>query len=296
MKDVLVLAVAVLSTNTVFGLGLATPNGEITFDNLRIGCTYRFSEFAGDYYKLIIKGEEQGAVKVELIAAQKDELKPGYEQLPDMSWVALSKSELVGSPTDPAKTDFIISIPDNQEYFGKKYQFYVWSTVAPVSDKGFGVGVGVKSRVLISIAPVAADPDEKKLREKQSFMKQPLVIVPLRVSADNAQLGKETAFEIKLINCTDKQLKIKLANVPVEKSPLVLTEGYAKPPSKLKLVIKPNKVTVDAGTIVTVPVSLAVPSDKKLADKKFMFVINAAEESALVNTGSFIKVLIGIIK
>lgn len=76
-------------------------------------------------------------------------LVPGYEPIPDLSWVKIEKNYFkdVG-PGASIETDVTITIPGGAEYYGKKYQVYIYSHTA-------GAGtfrLGIMSRILIHTA------------------------------------------------------------------------------------------------------------------------------------------------
>ncbi len=127
--------------------GLRTTFSEVALQNLEIGRTYNTKEAAG--LPLVIENTGDGSVDlaIEVIAPGAEELKGGYEPIPDISWIILEKKSFSGvEPGGKAETDVMITIPDNTSYHGKKYQVYIWT-----HSVGLSVGVGLKSKLLLSI-------------------------------------------------------------------------------------------------------------------------------------------------
>ena len=63
--------------------------------------------------RIINSGDRMTNVKMDVLAPQKDELKKGYESIPDLSWIKLPTKEFLGIPPQgEAVTDIIISIPN----------------------------------------------------------------------------------------------------------------------------------------------------------------------------------------
>ena len=92
-------------------------------------------------------------LKMELLFPEASELKEGFEAIPDLGWIKLDKAEFTGiKPGEAATTDVIISIPDDRQYQGKKYQVFIWSHTV-----GRSIGVGLKSKLLISIIEEAKE-------------------------------------------------------------------------------------------------------------------------------------------
>jgi len=86
-------------------------------------------------------------LKVDVLYPKKQELKEGFEPIPDTAWVTLEKGHFVIGPDEKAKTDVVIRIPNDDGLMGKKYQVYLWSHTI-----GRSLGVGLKSRLLFTIS------------------------------------------------------------------------------------------------------------------------------------------------
>lgn len=141
----LLILIFCLSSHLYAG-GLSTTFGEVKLENLKIGEEYSMEETAE--FPLVVQNtsDEQLALKVEVLYPKKEELKKGFEPIPDISWISLEKEEFTLKPQEKAKTDVIIKIPNDEKYAGKKYQVYLWSHTV-----GRSLGVGLKSRLLFTI-------------------------------------------------------------------------------------------------------------------------------------------------
>lgn len=127
--------------------GLSTGFSEVVLDNLMIGKTYSTNETVNLPLLVVNTGAEAVDLKIEVIMAEPSELKAGYEAMPDLSWIKLEKADFKEIlPNEAAKTDVIISIPNDKRYSGKKYQVFIWTYTV-----GRKVGVGLKSKLLFSI-------------------------------------------------------------------------------------------------------------------------------------------------
>lgn len=128
--------------------GLSTGFSEVTLENLEIGKSYSTKEVAGLPLVVVNTSKESVDLKIELLIPQTSELNEGFEPIPDLSWIKLEETDFKGiKPNDSATTDVVISIPDELQYQGKKYQVFIWSHTV-----GRRVGVGLKSKLLFSIA------------------------------------------------------------------------------------------------------------------------------------------------
>ena len=136
-----------ISYVTVEAAGLTTTFSEVKLENLQAGKTYSAKESAGLALVVVNTGEEAVDLKMELLLPQPSELKEGFAPIPDLSWIKLEKTEFKGIPPNKsAVSDVIISIPDDKQHQGKKYQVFIWSHTL-----GRRVGVGLKSKLLFTI-------------------------------------------------------------------------------------------------------------------------------------------------
>ena len=127
--------------------GLSTGFSEVILENLELGKVYSTKEVAGLPLVVVNTGDEAVDLKIELLLPQESELKEGFEPIPDLGWIKLEKTEFKNiKPDEAATTDVIITIPDDEQYLGKKYQVFIWSHTV-----GKRVGVGLKSKLLFTI-------------------------------------------------------------------------------------------------------------------------------------------------
>jgi len=128
--------------------GLKTTFGEVKIEDLQTGKASSIKEASGLLLEVINTGHEPIDLKMEVILPENSELKQGYEAIPDISWLKLDKTEFKAvKPNESAITDIVISVPNDEVYSGKNYQVFIWS-----HSTGKGVGVGLKSKLLLSIA------------------------------------------------------------------------------------------------------------------------------------------------
>ena len=141
------LGVWLLSTPAVFAGGLSTTMGEVTLDQLPRGVASSLQEAGGMEYQVLNTSEEALELQMDILPPTPDELKEGYEALPDPAWVTLERETFSVLPQMPAATDVRIAVPDEAAHAGRRYQFWIWTHTV-----GRSLGVGLKSRFLITIA------------------------------------------------------------------------------------------------------------------------------------------------
>ena len=155
MKRIFKIFIAVVvcllfCVNNLYAAGLRTRFVEVKLNNLTPGNTYSVKELTKR--TLLVENVARNAVVDIEITAEKPvsrNLTRGYEPLPDLSWVKIEKNyfEKIG-PGCSVETDIYVTIPSGKEYYGKKYQVYLYShTVGKTVYK-----VGLMSRILIDVA------------------------------------------------------------------------------------------------------------------------------------------------
>ena len=143
------LSIIFVISNTADAGGLSTTFVEVRLRNLKPGKTYSIREESGRL--LIVKNTTESTTVDIGIDAEKPvdyNLVPGYEPIPDLSWVVIESNyfKAVG-PGQSAQTDILINIPKDNKYAGKKYQVYIYSHTAGSEM----MRMGIMSRILIDI-------------------------------------------------------------------------------------------------------------------------------------------------
>jgi len=126
--------------------GLSTTFSEVHLNHLKAGGEYSMEEAV--QFPLVVhnSSDEEVELVVEVLYPTEEELKEGFEPIPDISWIRLKREYFTMGPGENAKTDVLIKIPDNEQYSGKSYQVYLWSHTI-----GRSLGVGLKSRLLFTV-------------------------------------------------------------------------------------------------------------------------------------------------
>ncbi|MBU1043857.1 MAG: hypothetical protein KJ915_05600 [Candidatus Omnitrophica bacterium] len=148
LKKYLIALIIILNlfiTLPAFAGGLSSNWGEVHIDNLEVGKSYDLNDFLNTTFKIMNNFDKVILLNISIVKPELSELKPGYLVIEDTSWVQV-KNEVIIPAQSQGVVPINISIPDSDEYKGKKYQFWIWTRTS-----GQAVGVGLKSRILISI-------------------------------------------------------------------------------------------------------------------------------------------------
>lgn len=273
------------------GGALSTRMGEVRIDNIRMGKTFSMSQALNMPFTVINKSTFRAELKMEIMIPVKEDadLRPGYEPLPDVSWVKLSRDFFILEPGAEAVTDVVLNIPEKEEYYGKKYQFYIASRIT----RGISnINVGIMSRFLLNLI---SKEGMKLLRgEKPPARMEPVSnlnfsLLPWEVFLKGAKLGsrinvlKETGTQLKVVNPNDQELKFSLKCITVKKAGVSLKRGYEDCLDPSFLNFSKNEFAVPPNSIKKVKMFLKFPRRDEYFGKRYMFII------VLENLGQEIK-------
>lgn len=127
--------------------GLSSTFVEVRLKGIKPGVVYSVEREAG--MPLIVNNTTE-AMTIDIgVDTEKPvdyNLVPGYEAIPDLSWVVVKKKFFKDvSPGQSAKTDILIKVPRGKKYAGKKYQVYIYSHTAGNEM----IRMGLMGRILI---------------------------------------------------------------------------------------------------------------------------------------------------
>ena len=145
--SILSLCLIFMVGSPAFAGGLSSTFVQVKLEDLAPGESYNVSESSGK--ALVVKNTTESTtldIAVEPEMPTEDTLVPGYEPIPDLSWIHIKKDYFQKvKPGESVKTDIEISIPESKKYQGKKYQVYIYSHTAGKA----AMQVGLMGRLLI---------------------------------------------------------------------------------------------------------------------------------------------------
>jgi len=270
---------------------LSTRMGEVRIDNIRPGGSFSMAQALNMPFTVSNGSTFRAELKMEIIIPVKDDkdLRPGYEPLPDASWVKLSRDFFILEPGADAVTDVVFTIPEKREYFGKKYQFYIVSSIT----RGISnVNVGIVSRFLFNIISkegMAMLRGEKPPARMEPVANLNFSLLPWEVFLKGGKLGslidvsKETGTPLKIVNPNDEEMRFSLKCVTVREAGVSLKAGYEDCPDPSFLNFSETEFVVPPDSIKKVKMFLKFPKQDEYFEKRYMFII------VLENLGQEIK-------
>lgn len=279
--------------------GLATRLGELKIENVRYGQAFSMRESLNLPLRVTNRSATPVSLKMEIVINKPgdSDLLPGYEPLPDPSWIRLENEDFMRvEPNMDAETDIVIDIPKNDKYLGKQYQFYVWTrTVGGLTN----VNLGVKSRFLITIisadnlailegrkeAPVIKSNLDFNFMPYESYMKQ---------VATGTTYDVETAAgsAIKVINPNAEKMQFKVYPLTSKDAKVSLKSGYEDIPSADWITFKEMHVSVPPESIKRLKTFVKIPKNEEFKGKKYQAVLVLEGVGQNVNAKLYVRLFI----
>lgn len=289
------MAVVLICPSHTQASGLRTGLGEVVIENLQIGQTYNLTNLAN--LKLVVTNTSHNNVDLQMDVLLPDfnQLRQKAEPIPDKSWVKLSQGFFKVDPDHDATSDIIISIPDDDQYLGKKYQFIIWSHT--LGEGGMNMAVGLNSRIIFTTDKVKASNSESF---NQSDASVDFTLKPEEIYLDNIEQDKlynvenNSSSVLTITNPSKREKKFMILSRTVENSLATLTDGYNDTPDISYLKFSENEFVLPAQSTKDINMYLKFPPNKKYSGKKYMFIIHAYTIDKNISTGVFSRLYVSI--
>lgn len=277
--------------------GLSTQLGEVVIENLQIGQTYNLKQLAN--LRLIVTNTSDYSVdlRMDVLLPDSVELKNGAEPIPNISWVKLSQNLFKLDPNEKASSDIILSIPDDDQYLGEKYQVTIWSHTLGGSGRGMFLAYGLKTRIIFTTDTVRATKGQVITSSDASVN---FTLKPEEIFLDNVELGKlydvekNTGLALKITNPTRQKQTFKLQSLTVSNSVATLTKEYLDAPDASFLKFSDSSFVLPPKGTKTIKMYLKFPPENEFSGKKYMFVVHVFTVDQKVSTGVYSRLYASI--
>jgi hypothetical protein len=236
--------------------GLSTYLASVSVNNLEPGKKYSLKQTTNISLRVLNTGDSSVNLKIDVLNPQPGELEPGYEKLPDTSWLKIEKDYFTDvSSGAVAETDVYITVPDSKLYLGKKYQAYLWSHT--VGDPGaFGVGVGLSSKLLIGIIDYKASGTTDSNVKPSGFKAEPgelnLKIKP----------GKKEEQKIKITNTSSQKQRYLIGFISGQECPDKKNK-YELISDTVSVTCSEKEFQLEPGTFKEITINIMIPDKTK---------------------------------
>lgn len=291
----LAITLMALSPVTPFAGGLRCQLGEVVIENLQIGQTYNLRELANLQMIVTNTGDQPVDLLMEVLVPDSGQLRQGAMAVPDNSWIELSQDSFTLGPQQPASADIIISIPDDLQYLGKKFQVIIWSHT--VGTGSMFMEVGLKSRIIFTTDTVRASQEEMFTSSNASTNFE---LKPEEIFLENVPLGHtydvsdEDGLVLTITNNGEREQTFRLKSRSIANSAATLTSGYDDAPDASYLQFSDNEFVLAPEESKTVKMYLKFPMKAEYTGKNYMFVVHAYTIDNNVKTGVYSRLYTAI--
>jgi len=278
---------------TLQARGLSTSLGEVVVENLQVGQTYSLKQLANLHLTVTNNCDDSVALKMDILSPDSTELKKGSRPIPDITWLKLSQGSFVLGPNEIALSDITLSIPDENQYLGKKYQVTIWSHTVGLPGRAMSLGLGLKSRIIFT-TDTARAPANKIVKSSDASVE--LVLKPENMFLDDVEPGKmydpeaQKGSVLTVSNHSGHEQLLRLRSLTVGNSVTALTEGYEDAPDASYLKFSENEFVLPPFGTKEVRVYLDFSRRTEYCDRRFMFVIHAYVVGEKVSAGVYSRV------
>lgn len=263
---------------------LSTKFADVIMEYVVPGKVYNLRTMRSLPYRVINSGGGPADMTILVEIPRAERLKPGYEPVPDPSWIRVVPDKLHLEAGQTGIADIILQVPDDPQYTGRNFQVHlVCRSAEPPPGEMLGLAflTSLQSRLRFTVG--GPGPDEVKRMQKKgvyqtlNFTLEPQAqYVPGFLElGEKADLVKEKGAGIMIINRGAQKLEFSLKSVipPAEVSP---PSGYENAPDPAWLKVKPETLKVKAGVMANAKqLLLEIPDVPEYRGKRYMFVVQA---------------------
>lgn len=242
---------------TVWAAAFTVNYSDIVLENLQPGIPVSLLQKAAFTLGINNVDTLSANMCLEVVAPNKNQLKEGYEPIPDVTWIKFDRESCWIKPNQTENFNMIVYVPYNERLFGKKYE----AIITAYTLEGV-LKINIKSKVFISFTAERYPPEtiQQKLEEDQA-RNQVIMINPKMVSSSAVNIKKNFNFsKLVVTNNSSEKIILNLYAVGLTNVPSVPGLVSFKNPS-IELKTKESK-TIDIS--VNLPLLKLKKSDPML--------------------------------
>ena len=295
MKRLMTILLMTLAGAAQANSGLRTTFGEVIVRGLKIGQTYSMHKMLNLPLRIVNTSDQEVELLCDVILAQGDGVKRGYEVASSTSWVRLEQTRFQVGPNREAVTDVIVSIPNDTALLGRRFQIDIWSRTR--STRGT-YAVGIQSRLLVHVDSTPPTEDElKKPFVQEQLTNLDFTVLPMVATVLEVPLGREVDLRrelktsIKLVNPNDKALNFRIRSIPNWESLLNVPAGFEDAYNPQWLRPEKEVVKVEGNSIADTGLYLNIPDTEQNRGRSFFFSVGIEVLEQKIPTRVFYKLL-----
>ena len=259
--------------------GVSLKFANIILENLQPGQVYSMLESKKLPFVVVNKLNSQCEIEAEVSAPSMNDVKDGYEPIPDPSWVNIVPSKFALGPAEEGKGDVLIYVPEDKKYSGRHYQVMLSAKRVPrVSEPGIVIASVVTVYLRFSIGtpgPLSIRELKKRdLLEGLNFDIAPASLYVIDVPVGKPlDLMKERELSFVLANRGKRKLDFSLTGLSPENLTGISPDYEFGGKDWIKF--PKNKITIGSKKMKDIGIVLNIPDDKKHLNKRYVFGISA---------------------
>ncbi|MBU1077401.1 MAG: hypothetical protein KKH98_08925 [Spirochaetes bacterium] len=272
--------------------GLKTSFAEVLLENLHIGKSYNIGKIAN--FPIEVFNTSPKRIQLTIKPVMPDKVKSGFEPIPDLGWITLSKTDFILDPDGSAKSDIIITIPDNKKYLGGKYEVNILSSGSKLGRKGmFGFEAALRSRLLFTVYKDKID--DTGVLDKQVNLN--FDVLPLKSVVSNIITGVRTDLAEKGVilsirnNNTDS-FEYEIESLPIKDTVSSIPDDYIPCPDPQLLSFSDVNIKVGPKQTKYVKMYLDFPDKDDYRNKKYMFIVSMRVRNKSITGNRYIRVYV----
>jgi hypothetical protein len=292
----LLAAVFLLSAAPLRAIGLRTKFGQVTVRGLKIGQEYSLNNLLNLPLRILNTGDLPEDIRIDL-NPQKNAGTPGYEPIPDVSWVTLDQHDFTVEGHHEAVTDIHIKIPNDPKLLGRRFEAHIWSRTVPKHHSMYGAGLG--SVLLFEVSSVPPTEDELKAKYVDKHLaNMDFTLFPTEGNVEDVPVGedfnlkKERKVSIKLVNPNDAKLTFKIRAIPFWESLLTPPDGYDVPPQYTWVRPSTDTVSIEPDSIKDTALFANIPNNDDFKGKAYVFVLSVEVLEQEISARIFYELLL----
>lgn len=271
---------------------ISTSFNEILVENLKPGSSYSLSKIANYPYNIKNKGDRRIKIKIEPVKSDKSKLRKQFQNIPDINWIKMDPEHIELNPGEIGYSDIVIAIPDENEYYGKKYQVNILSET--INPGGFAVGLAVESRLLFTTPEKGIRINNNQKSINLNYRVNPSSHFITNIKINNSQRLVKKDYFFTITNESKDTLELNIKALKVKDTLDKQQRGYEDIPDLSMVKLKDNKVVVNKGEKIQIGFELQIPDIRYFKGKKYQFIIYTFSGEQTNTSGKYTKVFLNL--
>jgi hypothetical protein len=194
-------------------------------------------------------------------------------------------------------SDITLSVPDDNQYLGKKYQVTIWSHTVGLAGRTTSLGLGLKSRIIFT-TDTSRTASDKIVKSSDASVE--LTLIPEKMFFDDVEPGAindpeaQSGSALTISNHSEHEQLLRLRALTVSGSAATLTEGYEDGPDASYLKFSETEFALAPYETKKVQVYLDFSGRTEYRGRRFMFVIHAYVVGEKISAGVYSRVYASI--